>query len=69
LSVPDDRASLDGTAALGARVLDVELPIPHAHTRFDEGGLTDHEVRTNLAEAVAALAEQIRRRQRVKAVA
>src|SRR5204862_7511084 len=28
-------------AALGARVLDVELPVPHAHTRFDEGDLTD----------------------------
>jgi chromate reductase len=56
-------------AALGARVLDVELPVPHAHTRFDEGELTDAEIRGGLADVVAALAEQIRRRERVKAVA
>jgi len=56
-------------AALGARVLDVELPVPHAHTRFEEGELTDKEIRAGLADAVAALADQIRRRERVKAVA
>src|SRR5204863_4509363 len=37
-------------AALGARVLDVELPVAQAHTRFDEAGLTDDEVRTALAD-------------------
>ena len=56
-------------AALGARVLDLELPVPHAHTRFEEGELTDDEIRTNLAEAVEALAAEIRRREDVRAVA
>jgi chromate reductase len=56
-------------AALGARVLDVELPVPHAHTRFEEGGLTDEEIRESLADAVAALTGEIRRRQGVKALA
>ena len=56
-------------AALGARVLDVELPVPHAHTRFEEGGLIDEEIRAALADAVAALAEEIRLREGVKAVA
>ena len=56
-------------AALGARVLEVELPVPHAHTRFEEGELTDKEIRAGLADVVAALAEQSRRRERVKAVA
>jgi chromate reductase, NAD(P)H dehydrogenase (quinone) len=55
-------------AALGARVLDVELPVAHAHTRFEEGRLTDEEILAGLADAVAALAGEIRR-QGVKAVA
>jgi len=56
-------------AALGARVLDVELPVPHAHTRFEAGELTDDEIRTNLAEAVEALAAEIRGREGMKVVA
>jgi len=56
-------------AALGARVLDVELPVPHAHTRCDEGALTDEEIRAGLANALEALAGEIRGRQGVKAVA
>ena len=56
-------------AALGARVLDVELPVPHAHTRFDEGELTNEEIRAGLANALEALAGEIRGRQGVKAVA
>jgi chromate reductase len=56
-------------AALGARVLDVELPVPHAHTRFEEGGLTDDEIRTSLAEAVEALAAEIRGREGMEVVA
>ena len=56
-------------AALGARVLDVELPVPHAHTRFDQGGLTDDEIRAGLADTVAALAEKIRQREHAKVVA
>jgi chromate reductase len=56
-------------AALGARVLDLELPVPHAHTRFEEGELTDEEIRTNLAEAVEAVAAEIRGRESMKVVA
>src|SRR5207248_111098 len=56
-------------AALGARVLDVELPVPHAHTRFDEGELTNEEIRAGLANALEALAGEIRGRPGVKAVA
>src|SRR5204862_5302124 len=56
-------------AALGARVLDLELPVPHAHTRFDERGLTDDEIRASLADVLEALAEEVRRREGVKAVA
>ena len=53
-------------AALGARVLDVELPVPHAHTRFDERRLTDDEIRASLAEAVEALAAETREREGMK---
>jgi chromate reductase, NAD(P)H dehydrogenase (quinone) len=56
-------------AVLGARVLDVELPVPHAHTRFEEGELTDEEIRACLADAVAALAGELRQRGRAKVVA
>jgi len=56
-------------AALGARVLDVELPVSHAHTRFDEGELTDEEIRAGLADALEALAEAVRQRERAKVVA
>jgi chromate reductase, NAD(P)H dehydrogenase (quinone) len=56
-------------AALGARVLDVELSVPHAHTRFEEGGLTDDEIRARLAEATEALVEEIRQRERASVVA
>ena len=56
-------------AALGARVLDVELPVPHAHTRFDDGGLTDDEIRASLAEAVGSLAAGIRERESLQVVA
>ena len=56
-------------AALGARVLDVELPVPHAHFRFEEGELTDEGIRAGLLDALEALTEEIRQRERVKAVA
>jgi len=52
---------------LGARVLDLELPVPHAHTRFEDGGLTDEEIRTRLEEAIEALAEEARLREGLKA--
>jgi chromate reductase, NAD(P)H dehydrogenase (quinone) len=56
-------------AALGARVLDVELPVPHAHFRFEEGELIDEEIRAGLADAVRALAEEVRRSERAKVFA
>jgi chromate reductase, NAD(P)H dehydrogenase (quinone) len=56
-------------AALGARVLDLELPVPHAHTRFDDDGLTDEEIRARLAAAVEMLAAEVHVRERVKVVA
>jgi len=56
-------------AVLGARVLDVELPVPYAHTRFDEDGLTDDEIRASLADAVEALAAEIRERAGLQVVA
>jgi chromate reductase len=52
-------------SALGARVLDVELPVPHAHTRFDAGALTDDEIRASLAEAIETLAAEARERDEV----
>ena len=40
-------------AALGARVLEVELAVPHAHERFDERGrLTDGNFVEQLTEVV-----------------
>jgi chromate reductase len=56
-------------AALGARVLDIEVPVPHAHARFDEGDLTDDEIRAALAEVLETLAEEVREREEAKAVA
>jgi chromate reductase len=48
-------------AAIGARVLDVELPVARAHTRFDdEGRLADDLLREQLQGVVEALVEQAR---------
>ena len=55
--------------AVGARVLDLELPVPHAHTRFEQGGLTDEEVRAGLAEVLEALAAEVRQGEHVTAAA
>ena len=54
-------------AALGARVLDFELPVPKCQGRFEEGELTDEEIRAGLADVVAALAEEVRQRERAVA--
>jgi chromate reductase len=44
------------SAAIGARVLEVELAVGHAHMRFDEEGrLIDDSVRDQLGEAVRVL--------------
>ena len=50
-------------AAIGARVLDAELLVARAPTRFDERGrLVDDAVRTGLAEIVGSLAAAARER-------
>jgi chromate reductase, NAD(P)H dehydrogenase (quinone) len=54
-------------AAVGARVLDLELPVPHAHTHFEDGGLTDDEIRTRLEQSIEALADAARARDDLKA--
>jgi chromate reductase len=47
-------------AAIGARVLEVELPVGHAHTRFDDDGtLTDDGIREQLAAVVEALVAEL----------
>jgi chromate reductase, NAD(P)H dehydrogenase (quinone) len=56
-------------ASLGARVLDVELPVGQAQTRFDHGRLADEAVRERLGEVVDALAAEARVRERVKTAA
>src|SRR5438093_316646 len=43
-------------AALGARGRELQLPVRHAHARFDEGGLSDDEIRASLAGGVEATA-------------
>ena len=46
-------------AAIGARVLEVELAVGHAHTRFDEEGrLIDESIREQLQAVVDVLVEQ-----------
>jgi NAD(P)H-dependent FMN reductase len=43
-------------ASAGARVLEGELPVPVAHTQFDETGrLVDEEAHQRLAEVVQDL--------------
>lgn len=51
-------------SALGARVVDLELRVPQAHTRFDGGELTDAEIRAALADAVETLVAEVRERER-----
>jgi chromate reductase, NAD(P)H dehydrogenase (quinone) len=44
-------------ASAGARVVEGELPVPAAHTKFDDDGrLLDDEIRVRLAEIVRTLA-------------
>ena len=56
-------------AALGARVLDVEISVPHAHERFEDGKLTDDEIRLLILEAIEALAAEVHVRERLEALA
>ncbi len=49
--------------ALGARVVEVEVAVGHAPTRFDEHGkLVDDEIREQLAEVVRALTAAVEAR-------
>jgi chromate reductase len=50
-------------AAIGARVVEVEIAVGHAHERFDdEGRLADEDLRGQLQEAVEILVAQTRPR-------
>jgi chromate reductase len=56
--------------ALGARVVDRELPVPLARERFDErGDLLDDEIRAQLGEVVDALAAAVEARRDALAAA
>lgn len=48
---------------IGARVLDRDLPVGLAVTRFGESGEVDDEIREALAETVAALSEAVAERE------
>jgi chromate reductase, NAD(P)H dehydrogenase (quinone) len=47
-------------AATGARVVEAEVAVGHAPTRFSEDGrLMDEEIRAQLAEALATLTDAV----------
>jgi chromate reductase len=50
-------------ASLGARVLDVEVPVSHAHTRFEDEQLADEEVREQITDALNGLVAEARARE------
>jgi chromate reductase, NAD(P)H dehydrogenase (quinone) len=55
-------------ALIGARVIDAELPVPQAQTRFDaDGGLIDDEIRERLAAVVDDLVSAVEERRAVQA--
>jgi chromate reductase len=57
-------------AAIGARVLEVELPVGRAATRFDaDGNLVDEEIREQLAAVARALVVATRERAAARAAA
>jgi chromate reductase len=48
-------------AAIGARVVEGDVAVGHAPSRFDEGGrLTDDQIREQLAEVLLALVAEVR---------
>lgn len=50
-------------SAIGARVLDLELPVPSAHEQFtDAGALADGDIEQSLSEALAALVDAVHAR-------
>jgi chromate reductase len=53
-------------AAMGARVVEAEVPVGHAPTRFDEEGrLVDEDIREQLAELLAVLLDAVAERREV----
>jgi chromate reductase len=57
-------------AATGARVVDAEVAVGHAPTRFDEAGrLTDESLQEQLGETIEALVDETARRYVVELVA
>jgi chromate reductase len=55
-------------SAMGARVIDGEVAVGHAPTRFDESGrLVDKDLRAQLAEVLDTLAEAVAERNEVGA--
>jgi chromate reductase len=54
-------------AATGARVLDIELPVGQAATRFDGGRLADDELREQLRELVERLVHEVHESRRHRA--
>jgi chromate reductase, NAD(P)H dehydrogenase (quinone) len=55
-------------ALIGARVIDAELPVAQAATRFDaDGRLVDDEIRERLAEVLNDLVTAVEERQAVQA--
>ena len=47
-------------ATIGARVVDVELPVTQAPTRFEGGRLVDEDVRERLADVLERLVDEAR---------
>lgn len=54
--------------AIGARVVDTELPVPSADEQFDEAGkLTDEELEAQLVAVLGELVEAVQKREAVRA--
>lgn len=49
-------------SAIGARVLDRELPVPSADEQFEDGRLTDEEIERGLVEVIEELVDATRER-------
>lgn len=57
-------------AAMGARVADVDMPVPQAHMQFDANGrLHDDELREGLQGASSELVDLVGQREHARAVA
>jgi chromate reductase len=55
-------------SAIGARVLDIELPVPAADQRFDtDGRLTDEDIELQIVALIEALADAVAARTRIPA--